>query len=144
MATTEQELADRMRQVNSEIYSEGNLDLIEDYVAEDYVEYNSASPEPIRGRDGYRENVEMVRTAFPDMEVMSEHVIVEGQTAVNHWTIHGTHEGPLMGIEPTGKEVEIEGISIGRFENGKVVEGWTVADLFGAFQQLGIVEAPGE
>lgn len=143
MTMTESELKDYMRRVNSELWSEGNLDFIEDYVAEDYVEHNTAAPEPIRGPDGYRENVEMVRTAFPDLEVNTEDLIVEGNRVVTRYTLTGTHEGPLMGIEPTGNEVEFEGISIGRFEDGKVVEGWSNIDVFGMMQQLGVVEGAG-
>lgn len=142
MSKSESEIKDLLERVNNELYGEGNLDLIEEYVAEDYVEYNTASPEPIRGRDGYRENVDMVRTAFPDMDVRTNQIIVDGNSAVNHWTIIGTHEGAAMGLEPTGNQVEFSGISIGRFEDGKVVEGWTVVDMMGLMRQLGVVETP--
>lgn len=142
MTSTEAEIENLMRRVNNELYGEGNLDLIDDYVAENYVEYNSASPEPIRGRDGYRENVQMVRSAFPDMDVITEDLIVTDETAVNHWTITGTHEGAAMGIEPAGRHVEFSGISIGRFDDGKVVEGRTIVDMYGLMQQLGVIEPP--
>lgn len=142
MTSTEAEIENLIRRVNTELYGEGNFDLIAEYVAEDYVEYNSASPEPIRGRDGYRENVQMVRSAFPDLEVSTEDLIVTDETAVNHWTITGTHEGAAMGIEPTGRQVEFSGISIGKFADGKVVEGRTIVDMYGLMQQLGVIEPP--
>jgi steroid delta-isomerase-like uncharacterized protein len=142
MPTGERHHEDVIRRMNEELWSEGNLDLIDEVVADEYVEYNTASPEPIRGPEGYKENVEMVRAAFPDMTVTTEELIVDGDTVVNHWTITGTHDGPAMGIEPTGKHVEFSGISIGKFEGGKIVRGETVADMFGLMQQLGVIEPP--
>lgn len=144
MSTTETENKELMHRVNQELYSEGNLDFIDDYIADEYVEHNTSSPEPVRGPEEYRENVRMLRNAFPDMEVTTEHVIADGDKVVNHWTVHGTHEGEMMGIEPTGREVEFSGISIAKMEDGKVVEGWTNVDVFGMLQQLGVVDAPGE
>lgn len=141
---TKAELKDLMRRVNDELWSKGNLDFIDDYVAEDYVEHNTAVPEPIRGPDGYRENVEMVHSAFSDVEVTTEHLIAEDNKVVNHWTITATHDGPFMGLDPTGKEVQFSGISIGEIEDGKVVKGWSNVDVLGLMQQLGAVEGPGE
>jgi len=125
---------------NEKLWGEGNLEIIDEYVAEDYVEYNTASPEPIRGKEGYRENVEMVHRAFPDLEVTTKDLIAEDDKVVTRYTLTGTHEGQLMGIEPTGNEVEVEGISIGRLEDGQVVEGWSNIDVMGMMQQLGVVK----
>lgn len=141
--TANEENKELVRRSNEEVWDKGNLDHLDDYVAEDYVEYNSASPEPIRGREGYKQNVEMVRGAFPDLSVTTEDLIAEGDKVVTRYTLTGTHQNPFMGIEPTGNEVKIEGISIGRLEDGRVVEGWTNIDVMGMMQQLGVVEPPG-
>lgn len=140
---TQTNLKDLMYRVNDELWSEGTLDFIDEYVDPDYVEHNNASPEPVRGREGYRENIQMVRTAFPDLDVTTEHIVFQGDLAFNHYTITGTHDGPFMGIEPTGNDITVTGMSLGRFEDGRVVEGWTNADVFGMMQQLGLVDAPG-
>lgn len=141
---TEAENKELVRRSNDKIWGAGDLEILEEYVAEDYIEYNTASPEPIRGPEGYRANVQMVRAAFPDLDVTTEDLIAEGDKVVTRYTLTGTHEGELMGIEPTGKRVEIEGISIGKIEDGKVVEGWSNIDVMGMMQQLGVVEPPGE
>ncbi|ELZ82302.1 ester cyclase [Haloferax larsenii] len=142
MAATEETNKELVRQSNDEIWGEGNLDVIDGYVSDDYVEHNAASPQPIHGPEGYKENVEMVRSAFPDLDVTTEDLISEGDKVVTRYTLRGTHEGELMGIEPTGKTIEVQGISIGRFEDGTVVEGWSVIDMMSMMQQLGVVEAP--
>lgn len=133
-----------VRRMNDEVWGEANLELVDEYVSADYVEHNTASPEPLRGPDGYKDNVRMLHDAFSDVEVTTEHLFAEGEKVVNHYTITGTHDGPFMGLEPTGIEVRISGISIGQIDAGKVVAGWTVADTMGLLQQLGAVEAPGE
>lgn len=141
MATDTTRLAEHReiaRRVNDEIWGEGNLDLIDEYVAEDYVEHNTASPEDIHGREGYRANVETVREAFPDVDVVLHHVVAEGDTVATHYTITGTHRGPLMGIEPTGVEVEFSGMAVARIEDGRLVEDWSCVDLFGLMEQLGV------
>ncbi|WP_049907621.1 ester cyclase [Haloferax elongans] len=143
MAATEETNKQLVRRSNDEIWGDGNLDIIEGYVADDYVEHNAASPQTIHGPEGYKENVQIVRSAFPDLEVTTEDVIAEDDKVVTRYTLRGTHEGELMGIEPTGKTIEVQGISIGRFEDETVVEGWSVIDMMSMMQQLGIVETPG-
>lgn len=141
---TETRIKDLVRRSNEEIWGEGNLEVIDEYVADGYVEHNTAHPEQIHGPEGYKENVRMVRRAFPDLDVTTEDLIVEDETVVTRYTLTGTHEGPLLGIEPTGREVDIEGISIGKFEDDRVVEGWSNIDVFGMMQQLDVVDRPGE
>jgi predicted ester cyclase len=55
------------------------------------------------------------------------------------WSCRGTHKGDLSGIAPTGKQITILGVSIARFTNGKMVEGWVNWDALGLMQQLGVV-----
>jgi len=88
--------------------------------------------------------VSMYLTAYPDTHFTIEDQIAEGDTVVTRWTARGTHKGPLMGIPPTGKQVTVTGISIGRVVNGKTVEGWSNYDTLGMMQQLGVVPAPGQ
>ena len=58
------------------------------------------------------------------------------------FTFTGTHKGDLMGIAATNKPVKIQGMLIGRFEEGQIVEEWEILDQFTMFQQLGIVSLP--
>lgn len=132
-----------VRRMNDEVWGEGSLDLIDEYAGDDYVEHNTASPETIRGPGGYKENVEMFHSAFSNVEVTTEQLIAEGDKVVNHYTIRGTHDGPFMGIDPTGTEVAVSGIAIAKFQDGKIVEDWSNIDVLGMMQQLGVLEAPG-
>lgn len=86
----------------------------------------------------------MFRTAFPDLEMHEEAIIAEGDTVAVRYAWRGTHEGELMGIDPTGTTVEATGMAFVRFENGKRTKDWFCDDTLGILQQLGVVESPGE
>ena len=120
-----------------EVANKGNLDLIEEICAPDYVCHEV--DQDIRGPEGVRQFIFMLRAAFPDLHVTVEDVIAEGDKIVQRWTGRGTHQGELMGIPPTGNRVSVAGITISRFKDGKVSEEWEVYDMMGMMQQLGVI-----
>ena len=120
-----------------EVANKGNLDLIEEICAPDYVCHEV--DQDIRGPEGVRQFIFMLRAAFPDLHVTVEDVIAEGDKIVQRWTGRGTHQGELMGIPPTGNRVSVAGITISRFEGSKVTEEWEVYDMMGMMQQLGVI-----
>jgi steroid delta-isomerase-like uncharacterized protein len=119
----------------------GNLDVVDELVASDYIGHDPANPEPLRGPEGVKEFISTYMTAFPDARITVEQQLVEGNSVATRWTGRGTHEGELMGIEPTGKQVTVSGLTISRLENGKIVEEYQNWDTFGMMQQLGAVPA---
>jgi predicted ester cyclase len=68
-----------------------------------------------------------------------EDVLAEGDKLVTRWSARGTHNGEMVGIPPTGKQISVSGIAIDRFENGQSVEHWEVFDQVGLMQQLGVI-----
>lgn len=142
MATTERDNEDHARRFNEAVWGRYDFEAIDDLVAEDFVGYNPALPEPVRGPDGVREVAETLHAAFPDCEVELEQVIAEGDWLAQRITATGTHEGEFMGIEPTGNRVELAGMNITRFEDGKWAEGYELWDMFGLLRQLGAIEHP--
>lgn len=142
MSTETQALKELVSHFHEEVWNKGNLDLIDDYVAEDYIEHNPVVPYEVRGREPYKENVETFRSAFPDLTFVEENLIAEGDKVVSRVTGSGTHEGPFMGFEPTGNRFEVTGIDIWRFEDRQIVETWVMADTMGLMQQLGLVQPP--
>ena len=106
-----------------EIGTEGSLDTLEDALAEVYADdFVMHEPdEDIVGIEGLTQYVSMIRGAFPDLRVILEEEIAEGDKVVTRWTGQGTHHGELMGVAPTGNRVTIPGITIHRIEDGKIV-----------------------
>ena len=117
----------------------GNFDVIDEFVAPDYVGHDSAEPEPIRGPDGIREFIERYRSAFGGARLTVDDQVAEGAKVATRWTARGTHTGELAGIGPTGKDVTVSGLTISRFAGGKIVEQWTTWDTLGMLVQLGVV-----
>jgi predicted ester cyclase len=119
---------------------EGNLGVIDEYVAADYVGHDPSIPD-LHGPDGMKEFMTGYLAAFPDARITIDGILAEGDLVTVRWTARGTHQGDLMGISPTGKQVTVTGISIARLTGGKVVEEWTNWDTLGMLQQLGVVPA---
>ena len=124
-----------LRRVVDEVLNQKNLDLVDEFYATDYVNHLPPNPE-IRGSEGFKQFFAMQFAAFPDFHLTAEDVLAEGDKVVLRWTFTGTHEGELMGIPPTGKQVTYTGIVINRFADGKIVEDWEIADFLGMMQQL--------
>ncbi|GAA3701700.1 ester cyclase [Arthrobacter ginkgonis] len=120
-----------------EVVAGGNLELIDEMVAEGFVDHESLPGQP-PGKEGAHFFVNTMRTAFPDLSVKSsEPALADGDLEAVRTVLTGTHQGELMGVAATGRTVEIETIDIVRFEDGKAAEHWGVTDLWGLMQQLG-------
>ena len=131
----------RIRRVIEEAYCRGNLAVVDEVAASDLVIH--ASSQDIRGRDGAKQYVTMIRKAFPDIHFTIEDQIAEGDEVVTRWTARGTHQGSFQGVPATGREIRLMGTDIDRMAGGKVVECWAHMDELGLMQQLGAIAADG-
>ena len=91
------------------------------------------------GLEGRKLFASALFAAFPDLHVHMEDMLADGDKLVTRYSVHGTHNGELMGIPATGKQVSIVGIAIDRFENGRSVEHWELFDQMSMMQQLGAI-----
>ena len=115
-----------------------NPDILEEVYTADLVWHEP--DQDVRGYEGARQFVSMYKTAFPDLHVTVEEVIAEGDRVVTRYTVRGTHQGEIEEFgPPTNRELELEGITIHRIEDGKIVEEWERYDNLGILQQLGLV-----
>jgi steroid delta-isomerase-like uncharacterized protein len=137
-----EELKAIARREVDEIFTAGDLAVVDELYAADYIGHDPTRPEPIRGPAGVKEQVSGYRTAFPDLQLTADEIVAEGDLVVTRWTATGTHEGELFGVTPTGRQVTATGISIIRVAGGKIVEDWTSWDALGLMQQLGALPAP--
>ena len=140
--TTEQNKA-LVRRLIEEVMSGGNMSLIDEFVAPDFIE-NEVIPGLSSGREGFKQTNNMFRSAFPDLKVTINDMLAEGDKVALSVTFSGTHKGDLMGMAPTGKRFSMNAHDIMRIENGKLKEHWGVSDMMGMMQQLGAMPAPGE
>ena len=128
------------RRVAEEGFSQGNVDVFDELVAENFVNHDTAAPPDLPpGREGLKALARLYRSAFPDTQLTIEDQIAEGDRVVSRYTARGTHEGDFAGLPATGKQVTATGITIDRIEGGKIVESWNEFNQFGLLQQLGAV-----
>ena len=128
-------LYDRMTE---RVWNEGELDAIDEYFARDVV-IHSAPPELPAGSAGARETVSTFRSALSGFKLGTPIVIAEGDKVAAYWTMSGTQDGDLMGIPATGKRIETSGMSLVRYEGGKIAEIWGASDQLGLLKQIGAI-----
>jgi steroid delta-isomerase-like uncharacterized protein len=118
--------------------NEQKLDEFDRYYSAEVVNH-VLPPNMPQGLEGSKMFASMFIAAFPNIEVTVEDLMAEDNKTVLRWTARGTHQGDLMGIPPTGKEICITGMAIDRFEDGKSVEHWEILDQLTMMQQLGVI-----
>ena len=121
--------------------SNGDIDGFAECLADDFVEHEELPGlEPTKA--GVQAFFHMLRSAFPDMRMSVEDLVVSGDKAVARARMTGTHEGEFVGVPATGRHVDVQLIDIMQFaDDGLVHEHWGVADMLSMMQQLGAVPA---
>jgi steroid delta-isomerase-like uncharacterized protein len=116
-----------------EIVNQRNPDLIEEFYPPDFVWHEP--DQDIRGYEQAKQFTSMFFAAFPDLNTSVEDMIAEGDKVVSRYT----HQGETEEFgRPTERQVALKGITIHRFEDGKIVEEWEAYDNLSLLQQLGL------
>ena len=122
-----------------ELLNAGDIEGFGALLADDFVEHEE-TPGLAPTREGVMAFFRMYRAAFPNLRFDLEDVVAGGDKVVARARATGTHQGELMGIPPTGKDVDVQLIDIMRFnDDGLVAEHWGVVDMLAMMQQLGVV-----
>lgn len=95
--TTERELTTLVDRVWDEAVENGDVDVIDEVVTDDYVGHTPGSPEGIRGPEGFKQYVRTLREAFPDLSVTVDDRLIAEDAIVDRYTLQGTHEGDFQG-----------------------------------------------
>jgi steroid delta-isomerase-like uncharacterized protein len=130
-----------VRRVFDEVFNQGNLSVVDELFAPDYVLHDPGILRgELRGLEALKEQwVSMLRTAFPDLRIVIDDQVAEGDKVASRYTGTGTHQGELRGFPPTNNRLEVTGTITSRFAEGQIVEEWNNIDSMGMMQQLGIV-----
>lgn len=126
-----------------QVWGKGSLDTIDELAAPNFSVYHPLLRETVHGPEAFKQVLMVIHAGLPDVEVVSENEIAEGDQVAVRWTMHGTHSGELLGIPPTGKQVTLTGITIYRLADGKIVEERGEEDALGFMQQLGVIPSMG-
>jgi steroid delta-isomerase-like uncharacterized protein len=134
------DIADTTRNAYERINS-GDIDSFGELLADDFVEHEEM-PGLTPSKQGVVQMFRMYRSAFPDLNMHAEEVLVSGDKTISRVTVTGTHQGEWMGMEPTGSRIDVKVIDIMQFDDaGRVREHWGLMDTLTMMQQLGAIPA---
>lgn len=117
-----------------------DADAVAAVFAETAVVRDLGSPEVARGRDAVRERARTLLAAFPDFSLERIELLVDEAENANadRWLARGTHRGEFIGVAPTGRRIEVEGMTFSRFDDaGAVIDDVNVWDVGALLAQLG-------
>ena len=121
---------DHARAALEEVCARGDLARASELYAEHFVDHVNALD--FHGHDGIARSVALYRAIFPDLEIRVLDQSADGDRVTSRWTLHGTHRN---------RRVTLPGITISRFENGKIAEDWTVSDNLELLRGVGRARA---
>jgi steroid delta-isomerase-like uncharacterized protein len=124
-----------------EVWNKGREEAIDEMFAKDGVAHGLADEHgaQLRGPEGFKPFFHNFRAALPDVKVIIEDTISEGDKVAARCTVRATHQGDGLGVAATNNPVEITGISIVRIKDGKIVEGWNNFDFLRLYKQIGAI-----
>lgn len=125
-----------------EVWNKGRVEAIEEMFAENGVAHGlSTDPsQPIKGPREFRPFHTIFREAFPNIMIVVEDVLAEGDKVAARCSVRAKHEGEFFGRAATQSPVEITGIVIARIEKGKIVEAWNNFDFMNLHRQVGLIQ----
>lgn len=134
--TSRQQLEEIAHRWIAEGWQRGRVGMVDELHSADFVDHDAAGRAP--DRDGFKQGIAELYEGFPDLHAVIEDLVVDpdlGSVAIR-WQATGTHEGPFMGLPPTGNRVSFKGIEIIRIHDGRIVERWGEWDGIELLQQL--------
>jgi steroid delta-isomerase-like uncharacterized protein len=130
-----------MRRWFDEVWNQGRASAIPQLLAADGIVHGLSedAANPFRGPEGFLPFHTQFREAFPDIAVIVEDQIAEGDMVATRCSVRGKHTGDSLGFTATHAPVEFTGVAITRIKDGKIVEAWNNFDFMKMYRQLGAI-----
>lgn len=124
-----------------EVWNQGREEAIDELFAEDGIAHGLADEngQELRGPTGFKPFFRRFRDAFPDIQIVIEDCIAEGDKATARCTVRARHMGAGLGVAATNNAIEFTGICIVRVQDGKIAEAWNNFDFLSLNQQIGML-----
>jgi len=142
MVSIERENEALLRCWFEEIWNQKRPERIAELAAPDVIAHGMGpNGTDLRGTGAFRQAFDLFTGAFPDLHIAVERSVASGDTVAILLTCEATHGGDHLGIPATGKRVKFPVMTMARYRDGRIVEGWNVIDLLAALRQIGAVPA---
>ena len=130
-----------VRRLVEQVWNKRQIDLIEEFYSEDAV-LHIAGMSSNSGPEGIRDAVNMILRAYPDLYLVIDDEIAEGNKVVNRWTVMGMYPSKMDDIPAMSKPVNQSGMAILNFSNARVTEFWFLFDNLGWMRPLRVNPFP--
>ncbi len=121
---------DRIKLGNDELIGNGNLGVIDEIFATDYVVH--AGGKNYKGHEFIKRWARQLRLAIPDIQVVEVKFLFQtDETIAWQRSLKGMHKAAMLGIQPTEQKVEWSEMVVSRFDSEKIAEEWVVSELVG-------------
>ena len=129
-----------------EVWNNGRADVIDEMLDPNVVLHGLADPSgnEVRGAEAFKSFYKGFRAGLPDIQVIIEDTVSEGEKVVTRCTVKATHTGDGLGVSATGNTVEFTGMCMTIEKDGRVVECWNSFDFLTMMQQIGLISPPGQ
>jgi steroid delta-isomerase-like uncharacterized protein len=128
------------RRLIEEAFNKGNVSAIDEVVSGDFVGHDALTGD--QDSEASKQSIAAYRDAFPDIHIAIDDIFDADDKVVLRWSGQGTFENEMMGLQPTHQTGDpVRGITIDRYEGGKLVESWTYWDTLTFMRNLGAVSA---
>ena len=123
-----------------EVFTKGNVAVVDDIAAVNFVSHDPAAGGEIQGIEGFKQFVTAAHTIFPDLTFTIENMVAEGNIVAVRWTMRSQHEGEGLGLPATDRPVTVVGANFFRIVDGKIEEDWVTLDTLRLVNDLGLLE----
>ena len=127
-----------------EVWNKGRAEAIDEMFDCEGIAHGLSDAEgnELCGPEGFKPFFESFRNTFPDLQIVVEDTVVEGDKIAARCSVRGTHAGEGLGVAATNQPVVFTGMTIVRVKDGKIVEAWNNFDFMAMFQQMGAISPP--
>jgi steroid delta-isomerase-like uncharacterized protein len=123
-----------VKRMYEECFNTGKFEMLTQFIGEAFT-----SAKGTKGVEGFKEGIQPLKAAFPDIQWTIEDLVAEGDRVTIKSTWRGTHQGKFGGFEATGKKVAIQAITIYQLKDNKIIQSWLMIDRLGFHQQIGVL-----
>lgn len=131
----------RFADLLAELWNTADAELASQIYSEQAQRTDPGTPETANGVQQIMNYVNQVHSGFPDFKLRILQQVSDRDRLVTQWTCSGTHRGEFLGVPATGKRIDVNGMTMSRVENGKIVEEQTYYDRLKLLEQMGVIPA---
>ena len=133
--------AQRLQRFMDEVWNTGNVAAVDLFLADRYT-IHSDPGDPWEGqtlsREGFKQRLAASRAPFPDLRFELSDIVADGDRVAASWIMRGTQLGALGGRPSSGRSIEVRGMTIYYFADGRITGHRQVVDRLTVAQQLGL------